>query len=501
MPFSCACKLHVSCPLSHVPRRLVVLLGVARGLQTCRLCDNRTFPCHPAMQVPSGKSNCEIRKAAWVRPAWGCQGGLFLQMSVQVYDESIFVNPDVPTFNVHVFRNFSEIDYRDCSKTIPVPVKSFLLQSCTGFQSVDVGFLQVDQSRLQDSREGPVFVVECLNPDGCSIRLQYENSCTLKGTGAYPLGVIGITLCSAVLLFCLITRYYFEKHRRFVTMEMMFQLSAISLIMILNLVFWICFLMTSEFVFPYWYTTVYRRPLQSAPYSQITDTVFWVDKVVLVLSCLVHLGFLYQFVVAVHAQWPKILRYLFIGVAVVIIGCIGIPIPYYLAFYHTNGQDMVPYLIAFYSITYGFQIVESFVFLIYGLLLLKTHRLSHVWDRKMWKTVILLVLLVLPNVGRLVAILFSWLRFYFAVMSGNFNELFFAGFDYFQMRFRSHQSARLFFVFGFLIPDVVPYIVLLLLLFDVVYQNVNGEEKRESECCASGEPLLQRISVPPMYKI
>jgi hypothetical protein len=335
-----------------------------------------------------------------------------------------------------------------------------------------------------------------LNPDGCSIRLEFRNNCTLKGTGAFPIGVSGITLCSLVICFCLFVRFYFEKHRRFATVEMMYQLSGITLIMVLNLVFWVCFLMTSTFVFPFWFVTGGSHPAQMDPYSEMTDTVFWVDKIVLILSCLVHLGFLYQFVVAIHSKWPKVLLYIFVAVGVCITCCIGLPVPFYRDVYRgSGGRDVIPFLIAFYSIVYGFQMLESVLFLIYGLILLQGHRLSHGFDRKMWKTLTLLVLLVLSNVGRLIAVMYTWVRFYFAVSSGNYRELYFAGFDYFLMRFRSHQSGCLFYVFGFLIPDLVPYIVLLLLLFDVVYQGVNVAEQKDS-----GEPLLER-SVPAAYEI
>jgi hypothetical protein len=478
-------------------RRLLFPFVVSQGSSSpCLLCNNRTFPCHPATRVDSGADSCAIRKAAWVRPAWGCQGGLFLETYLQVYDELGLANPDVPTFNVHVFGNTNDtVAYKNCANPIPSPIKSFFLQSCVAFEHIDVGFLERDQSLSQDQRFGPWFAVECLNPDGCSVRVQYFNNCTLKGTGAYPLGVSGITLCSFVIGMCVLVGFQFGKHKRLVTLEMTCQLSGISLVMILNLVFWICFFLTSSVVFPFTYTTFSDgHPPQADLYSQLTDTIFWVDKIVLILSCQVHLGFLYQFVVAVHAQCPRFVQCVCVVFVVAGFGCIGLPIPFYLNMHEAWGGQPV-YLIAFYSVMYGTQMLESLLFLAYGLVLLRGHYLAHGFDRKTWKTVILLVLLVLPNIGRLIAVLYTWVRFYFAVSSGNYKELYFAGFDYFLMRFRNHESARLFYVFGFLIPDVVPYIVFLVLLFDIVYQSVNVAGKQES-----GEPLLER-SVPAAYEI
>jgi hypothetical protein len=437
-----------------------------------------------------------VRQFAFAFQAHGCQGGLFQETSSQVYDESVRLNPDVATFNVHVFRSGDDrVQYGNCSQPMPTPMKSFLQQSCTGFQNIDIGL----RDPVPDgSMNGLLFVVECLSPDGCWIRIRYQNKCTLKGTGAFPIGIIGIVLCSLVLIGCIALFAYFVKHKRFVTSEMWYQLSGIALIILLNLVFWICFVLTAIFAFPFWYVTFRPRPLVGEFYSKITDTIYWIDKIVLILASLLHLTFLYQFVVAVHHNKRELLLLLFGIVVGLLLASIGLAITYYSDIYSVTG-NFVPHLIAFYSITYGFHIIESVVFLVYGLVLLRAHWTLHGFDRKVFKTIVLLILLVIPNIGRLIVVVFAWLRYYFALSSGRFNEIFFGGFDYFQMRFRSYAGAALFYVFGFLIPDTLPFIVLALLLFDSVRKGVIAQEQQKSEI---GVPLLESSSrIPSRYEV
>jgi hypothetical protein len=381
-------------------------------------------------------------------------------------------------------------------------VKSLLLQSCVAFERVDVGFLDRDQSATPDMTVGPTFVVECLNQNGCSIRLESFNNCTLDQTGAAPLGVTGIVACVLVLCFCAFVGYFFAAHRRFASLEMVVQLSGITLIMLLNLVFWSAFLLTAYFVFPPTYTPVFGsgvRPEQDTPYARMTDTVFWTDEVMLVLSSLVQLLFLYQFVVAMHSSRAKLVGAVFIGTAVALVGCIGLPIVFYLGTYAPTVNQAVPEIVAFYSIMYGVQIIESLLFLIYGLLLLRGHYSEKGFDRTVAKMVILLVLLVLPNIGRLAVAIYSLLSFYYSILVGDTTGMFFAGLDYYLMRFRSHKAALLFYVFAFLIPDVIPSVVLLALLFDSVYQQVSGISGRERK--DTDQPLLDSARSPAAYEL
>jgi hypothetical protein len=288
-------------------------------------------------------------------------------------------------------------------------------------------------------------------------------------------------------------------HRRFATAEMVAQLSGISVIMLLSLVFWAAFVMTSTFAFPISFSPVVGvRPPQGSPYASMTDTVFWADKILLILSCLLHLLFLFQFIVAMHAK-PKLVAAVFICTAVALIGCVGLPIAFYIDMYGRNGQDFAPHMVAFYAIMYGVQVIESLLFLIYGLLLLRGHFSSHGFDRTVAKTVVLLVLLVLPNIGRIGVAVYTWVSLYFAVFAGDFTGVFYAGFDFYVMRFSNHQAAQLFYVFAFLIPDIVPYVVLLALLFDGVFRGVSGTSgSRKSEY---GQPLLETPSRPASYDI
>jgi hypothetical protein len=143
-----------------------------------------------------------------VGPAWGCQGGLFLETYLHVYDE---LGLGAPTFSVHVFRSPTDLDlYANCSVDVPTPVASFLQRSCLAFERVDVGFLGRDQGQWEtvDQKVGPAFAVECLSPGGCSIQLEYYNNCTLKDTGAYPLGISALVLCCVVICFCLFVWVY-----------------------------------------------------------------------------------------------------------------------------------------------------------------------------------------------------------------------------------------------------------------------------------------------------
>jgi hypothetical protein len=251
----------------------------------CPLCDNDSLTCPAASPVASGADVCSTRANALVRPVAGCQGGLFLVTYLHVYDELGLADPAVPTFNVHVFRSSEDsLAYTTCATNGTAPVTSLLLRSCVALERVDVGFLERDQSATPNVTVGPTFVVECLSQNGCSIRLESFNNCTLDQTGAVPIGVTGIVACFLVMCFCVFVWYYFAMHRRLVSVEMVVQLACIILIMLLNLVFWSAYLMTSFFVFPPFYTPVFGgggvRPSQDSPYARMTDTVFWTDQVI-----------------------------------------------------------------------------------------------------------------------------------------------------------------------------------------------------------------------------
>jgi hypothetical protein len=322
-----------------------------------------------------------VRQFAFAFQAHGCQGGLFQETSLQVYDESVRLNPDVATFNVHVFRSADDgIQYSNCSQPMPTPIKSFLQQSCTGFQDIDIGL----RDPVPDgSMNGLLFVVECLSPDGCWIRIRYRNKCTLKGTGAFPIGIIGIVLCSLVVIGGIALFAYFVKHKRFVTSEMWYQLSGIALIILLNLVFWICFVLTAIFAFPFWYVTFRPRPLVGEFYSKITGTIYWIDKIVLILASLLHLTFLYQFVTAVHNTRKESMLLIFGVVGGLLIGSLSLAGCYFSLFYaNVLLQDSASFLIAFYAITYGLQMLESLLFLAYGIVLLRAHWTLHVLTEK-----------------------------------------------------------------------------------------------------------------------
>jgi hypothetical protein len=381
-----------------------------------------------------------VRQFAFAFPAYGCQGGLYQEISLQVYDESVRLNPDVATFNLHVFRSgYDRVQYGNCSQPMPTPIKSFLQQSCTGFQNIDVGL----RDPVPDgSMKGPLFVIECLSPDGCWIRIRYQNKCTLKGTGAFPIGIIGIVLCSLVVIGCIALSAYFVKHNRFVTGEMWYLLFGIALIMILNLVFWICFVLTAVFDFPYWYTRNMFgssfRPRQSEYYSKVTDTVHWIDKIVLVLSLVLHLLFLYQFVIAVHKTRQKQIFVLFSILVVVSLLSIGLTIPYYVGTYGSGNLIYVPYLIAFYAFSYGGQFVFCLLFMLYAIFLLrdaeKVGKSTKATRRRFWKTIFLLIVLMASNIGRFIVIVFSWLRTYFANSARKGGDFYFSGFDYIQVQ-------------------------------------------------------------------
>jgi hypothetical protein len=417
---------------------------------------------------------------------------------LHVYDELGAADPAVPTFNVHVFRSFEDsLAYTTCATNVQLPVTSLLLRSCVAFERVDVGFLGRDQSATPNTTVGPTFVVECLNQNGCSIRLESFNNCTLDQTGAAPLGVTGIVSCFLVMCFCVFVWYYFAAHRRLVTGEMMVQLACIILITLLNLVFWVAFLITSFFVFPPSYTLGSTVPPQDSLYARLTDTAFWTDEVMFVLICLVHLLFLYQFVVAMHGR-AKLVGVVFICTAVALVGCIGLPVFFYLQLYAPT-QDAFPEIVAFYSIMSGVQILESVLFLIYGLLLLRGHYSAHGFDRKVAKTVVLLVLLVLPQIGRMAVAIYALLSAYINDLAGVNSGVFYAGFYYYLMRYSSHQVAQLVFVFTVLIPVVVPCIVLLALLFDSVYQQVSGSDGRGRRDLA--QPLLEHARSPAAYEL
>lgn len=476
-------------PLSHHLKRLPLFCFGQALPNNCELC-NGTFNCFVAFPLAYGTTPCELRQFALVFQAHdGCQGGLFQETSLQVYDEAVSDFPDTPTFNVHVLPSSNDTQpYKNCSVAMPNPIKSFYQQSCTGFQDIDIGLRDPVPN---GASRGPVFVVECFSPNGCWIRLRYRNKCTLKGTGAFSIGIIGVILCSIVVLGCITLALYFIKHLRFVTSEMWVQLFGIGLITVLNVAFWSCFIITSVFVFPYWYTRPFALwNISQDLYFVYTNTLFWIDKIVLILSCLLHLGFLHQLVSAVHADRKDLVLVIFGVVVGLLLASIGLAISYY------TEKTLTYHLVAFFSITYGFHIVQSIIFLIYGLILLQNHWRVHGLDRKSVKTIVLLVLLVLPNVGRLIVVIFSWLRH---LLVNDSKAVYFAGFDYYLVAFSSHSSARLFYIFGFLIPDTIPYVVLLLLLFDSVHEGAVAEEKRQSEM---GAPLLERTSnVPSRYEV
>jgi hypothetical protein len=100
-------------------RQRLLLLSLCCGQvlpNKCELC-NGTFNCRAAEPIGYGSTPCEVRQFAFAFQAHGCQGGLFQETSLQVYDESVRLNPDVATFNVHIFRSADDrIDHKPSFK-------------------------------------------------------------------------------------------------------------------------------------------------------------------------------------------------------------------------------------------------------------------------------------------------------------------------------------------------------------------------------------------------
>jgi hypothetical protein len=99
-------------------QRLLAFVSAQQAPSACPLCANDSLTCPAATPVATGADVCSTRAAALVRPARGCQGGLFLATYLHVYDELGAADPAVPTFNVHVFRSFEDsLAYTTCGGT------------------------------------------------------------------------------------------------------------------------------------------------------------------------------------------------------------------------------------------------------------------------------------------------------------------------------------------------------------------------------------------------
>lgn len=444
--------------------------------------------------VSNAASQCDLRINSLRLPLSGCQGGLNLEHSLILFDNSTATTtPNFATFNAYVFGSAQKnevSDFFNCSTPQPSnAVKLFALRSCID-ETISFG-----TEKNSSVSNGPILIVQCLRTDQpCQICVSSRASCTLKNTGALSIGIVGIVLSTIALISCvvlglvLLRRSASKTSASFISWEVWLQIACIFVALSLLVAFWSSFVVTSVFEFPLEYQ--YGMPsVRPSFYALMTDLVFWLDKLILVVAVLIHLGLLYLFATAAHPNRIVPIRVIFAIVSFLIVGSLAFAVASYLQYLAVLPMGTFYFLLPFYGINFGLVIAVAVALLVYGIFLLCGHGFI---DKNAGKTIVLLVIIFLSSAVRLTVNIISWSE---ALSFTADSRVYYAGFHYYQINFPSHQYAQLFYIFGFLLPDLVPIVTIMwLLLASMIPQK---EERKRSE---SEVPLLEENATPYVYR-
>lgn len=364
----------------------------------------------------------------------------------------IMSTDDLAYYNLYVFddeKNFRR--YMSCRDlTASKAVMRRRLESCTPKTTVTVN-------------NTSLLVIECMNAGNCSIYYNYQVSCKKRADTSYGLSVSGLVLCSIVLILCIVfaiilivTRYKYEGIR--ITYELVISLSVMSLTAILNIVFWILFIIEYD-----------------TQNFELSSTIFWLDKITLLLTILIHLYLLYQWVIVIHANKTKVVTIVF-----VITGCLSVILTVVTTIlYQLNIQQTIMVTL-FYAFSYGIDLIISLVFLVYGILIMKrvNDRIQNV------KIFTFIALMIVFNFTRCVVAAYFWIR----TLSRKTDWIMIPGL--FNIAFPSYGMAMVFYVFVFIIPDTIPSIVVLFILVSSIQKSTN--DKRLSEILLSDSDAIPK---------
>lgn len=355
-------------------------------------------------------------------------------------------------YNLYIFDNAGEfINYMACKEF--KTAHSRLDQSCTPRTTFLVN------STLM------TVVIECLSNNDCAIFFDHLTLCDKRADTSYGLGIAGLVLCAIVLVLCIIfavilivTRYKYGGIR--ITYGIIISLSTMSLTAVLNTVFWILF-----FLFYDKYS------------AGLAQTIFWIDKIVLLLTILVHLYLLFQWVIVIHPTATKIITMVFVGTG--ILSIILMLITMMLHQFNIQGTLM---LTIFYGFSYGVDFVISIIFLVYGIMIIK---LSDNRSQNI-KIVTFIAIMIVFNFSRCVVAAYYWI----AAISPNPDWVTIAGL--YNISFPSYAGAMVFYIFVFIIPDTVPSIIVLFILMSSIQKSTKDD--RLSEIL-----LADRDAIPKRY--
>lgn len=350
----------------------------------------------------------------------------------------IMSNDTLAYYNLYVFGDEENLrNYRSCKDFKAVYTRKF--ESCTPNTTIT-------------TNSTFILVIECMNADTCSVYYNYLASCNRRSDTSSGLGISGLVLCSVVLILCIafaiiliITRYKYDGIR--ITYDLVISLSAMSVTAILNMVFWILFV------------------IQNTNYSVgAAWTIFWIDKIVLLLTVLIHLYLLYQWVIVIHPNKTKLIATVF-----VITACLSVAVTLITMTLHQFNIQYGIMLTVFYGFSYGIDLVISLIFLVYGILIMKlsNNRIQNV------KIITFIAIMIVFNLSRCVVAAYFWIK----TFSQTPDRIKIAGL--YNIAFPTYGMAMVFYVVVFIIPDTVPSIVVLFILMSSIQKSTKDNRLSE----------------------
>lgn len=414
----------------------------------CAACRSCTCPFSPIcpLTVRNSDNICVNRKYARV-----LRSTCYNRYDIEITFE-LMSTDDLAYYNLYVFDN--EKNYRRYMSCRDIRASKAVinrqLESCTPKTTITVN-------------NTSLLVIECMNAGNCSIYYNYQISCKKRADTSYGLSVSGLVLCSIVLILCIVfaiflivTRYKYEGIR--ITYDLVISLSTMSLTAILNMVFWILFIIEYD-----------------TQNFELSSTMFWIDKITLLLTLLIHLYLLYQWVIVIHANKTKVITIVF-----VITGCLSVVLTLVTTILYQLKIQPVIMVTSFYGFSYGVDLIISLVFLVYGILIMKrvNNRVQKV------KIFIFIALMIVFNFTRCVVAAYFWIgtlsrKAHWIMIPGLFN-----------IAFPTYGMAMVFYVFVFIIPDTIPSIIVLLILVSSIQKSTN--DKRLSEILLSDSDAVPK---------
>jgi hypothetical protein len=310
-----------------------------------------------------------------------------------------------------------------------------------------------------------------------------------------------IMLAMAVITFVALVRFSIGSE-----WENLLMVTLIGVVALLSVVFWAFFLKSASLQGPYVYVISY---LGIDPAWYATEVaLFWVDKVIILLGTYVHGLLVYQLgIVFVSESWRKFVTAGFLALALILIGVLlGLGIPYSRAgeqgFLSLSGMSIDnALLISLLSIFFGIQLVLAGAVLVLEVMLLREHFRSSSSSR--WVAIRLLLFsvpLLITSLARIIVVFHTYAVFWQELGSIVFLDLggaasWFTLVGLQNIEFKTVFSGYVFYVFGFLLPDVVPFVVVLAVVW---LSRRNAQREREERNLV---PLLEQTSIPERYKM